>query len=54
MQRIHENPGKFFRGLNQDFRKGWRDSYKDRNSVFDRTVMGMFLIGGIATAIGLI
>jgi hypothetical protein len=54
MKRIHENSDKFFTGLERDFRKGWRDSFRDRNSFFDRTVIGMFMIGAIATAVGLI
>jgi hypothetical protein len=41
--------------LNRSFRKGWRDSYRDTTGPwFDRTVIGMFMIGSVATAIGLI
>jgi hypothetical protein len=38
----------------RQFRKGWRDSRDLPGPWFDRTVIGMFFIGSIATAVGLI
>ena len=40
---------------NREWRKGWKDSYRDTAGPWlDRTVVGMFMIGAVATAIGLI
>jgi hypothetical protein len=49
-----EKPERWIDRRTQEFRKGVRDSYRERSVGFDRTVMGMFMIGAIATAVGLI
>lgn len=49
------NSESWLESRNREWRKGWKDSYRDTTGAwFDRTVTGMFMIGAIATAVGLI
>ena len=51
---FNENPERWIDRRKKEFRQGLEDSYQDTSGPWlDNSVMGLFAIGAIATAVGL-